>query len=94
LEWLRSGYAQPPRVRLQMQSHNAVIRVYDDAGNIVEIDCPSFPVPVSVLSAAYVDGVYYLCVLHDSIILILRVRQKDAVGHEYARLHTGANITG
>ncbi len=38
-----------------MQSHDAVIRVYDDAGNIVEIDCPSFPVPVPVLSDAHVE---------------------------------------
>jgi hypothetical protein len=65
-----------------MQSHDAVIRVYDDAGNIVEIDCPSFPAPVPVLSDAHVDGVYYLCVPRDSIILILRVKQKDAAGHD------------
>jgi hypothetical protein len=51
-------------------------------------------VPVSVLSAANVDGLYHLSVLRNSIILILRVRQKSLVGHEYARLHTGASITG
>ena len=28
------------------------------------------------------NGVYYLCVPRDSIILILRVRQKDAAGHD------------
>src|SRR6266480_2125356 len=45
-----------------MQSHDAVIRVYDDAGNIVEIDCPSFPVPVPVLSDAHVEWrVLYVC---------------------------------
>jgi hypothetical protein len=33
-------------------------------------------------------------VLRDSIILILRVRQKSMAGHESARLHTGASITG
>ncbi len=45
-----------------MQSHDAVIRVYDDAGNIVEIDCPSFPVPVPVLSDAHVEWrVLFVC---------------------------------
>jgi len=45
-----------------MQSHDAVIRVYDDAGNIVEIDRPSFPVPVPVLSDAHVEcGVLFVC---------------------------------
>src|SRR5213080_5361054 len=28
------------------------------------------------------NGVYYLCMPRDSIILILRVRQKDAAGHD------------
>jgi len=39
-------------------------------------------------------GLYYLPVLRDSIILILRVRQKSVAGQEYARLRTGASITG
>jgi hypothetical protein len=51
-------------------------------------------VAVSVLSAASVDGMYHLSVLHDWVILILRVREESAAGHEYARLHTGASITG
>jgi hypothetical protein len=34
-----------------------------------------------------------LFVLRDSSILILRVRQKSAGGHGYARSNTGANIT-
>jgi hypothetical protein len=45
------------------------------------------------LSAANADGLYHLFVLRDSVILILRVRQKSVAGHEYARLHTGASIT-
>jgi hypothetical protein len=36
---------------------------------------------------------YHLFVLGDSVILILRVRQKSVVGREYAPLHTGASIT-
>jgi hypothetical protein len=34
-----------------------------------------------------------LFVLRDSVILILRVRQKSVAGHEYARPSTGASIT-
>ena len=56
-------------------------------------DCPSFRVPVPLLSAAKVDGLYYLPVLRDSIILILRVRQKSVAGQEYARPRTGVRIT-
>jgi hypothetical protein len=40
---------------------------------------------------------YHLFVLRDrlfDLILILWVRQKGVGGHEYARLNTGANITG
>jgi hypothetical protein len=51
-------------------------------------------VPVPLLSAAKVDGLYYLPVLRDSIILILRVRQKSVADQEYARPRTGASITG
>jgi hypothetical protein len=65
-----------------MQSHDAVIRVYEDAGNIVEIDCPSFPVPVPVQSDAHVEWrVLFVCAARFDY-LILRVRQKDSAGHD------------
>src|SRR5215472_1461971 len=44
-------------------------------------------------SAANADGLYHLFVLRDSVILILRVRQKGVADDEYAQLHTGASIT-
>jgi hypothetical protein len=37
--------------------------------------------------------IYHLFLLGDSVILILRVRQKSVAGHEYARPNTGASIT-
>jgi hypothetical protein len=36
------------------------------------------------------NSVYYLCVLRDSIILILRVRQKDAAYHDRIAQATAA----
>jgi hypothetical protein len=50
-------------------------------------------VPVTTPSAVNVDGPYHLFLLRDSIILILRVRQKSVADHEYARLNIGASIT-
>src|SRR4030095_3157727 len=87
------------------RSHDAVIRVYDEEGNLIETqaargrfqrvvsDFPSFSLPVMTPSAANADGPYHLFLLRDSIILMLRVRQKSVAGHEYERLNIGARIT-
>jgi len=56
-------------------------------------DFPSFSLPVTTSAAANADGSCHLFLLRDSIILMLRVRQKSVAGHEYARLNIGANIT-
>jgi hypothetical protein len=56
-------------------------------------DYQLFPVPVTAPPTANADGLYHLFVLRDSGILILRLRQKSAGGHRYARPNTGANIT-
>jgi hypothetical protein len=82
-----------------------VIRFYDEAGNVIENARARGRVQRAVsavvrrfgcllLSAAKVDGLYYLPALRDSIILILRVRQKSVAGQEFARPRTGASITG
>jgi hypothetical protein len=56
-------------------------------------DFPSFSLLVMTPSAANADGPYHLFLRRDSIILMLRVRQKSVAGHEYARLNIGASIT-
>jgi hypothetical protein len=50
-------------------------------------------VPITAPSAANADGLYHLFVMRESVILILRVREKSVADHEYARPHTGASIT-
>jgi hypothetical protein len=56
-------------------------------------DYQLFPMPVTAPPTANADGLCHLFLLRDSVILILRVRQKSAGGHRYARPNTGANIT-
>jgi hypothetical protein len=53
-------------------------------------DYPSFPVPATTLPASNLS---HLFVLPDSVILILRVKEKNVAGPEYAPPRTGVNIT-
>jgi hypothetical protein len=53
-------------------------------------DYPSFPMPATTLPAS---NLCHLFVLPDSVILILRVKEKNVAAHEYAPPHTGVSIT-